>query len=116
MCCVCVTTVPIEKLADPSNLERFYREARAVAALRAEKAEAGPRPLDDRIQALVRHFADPSVGLRAIVAIHSTALGPAATRPLTRQSPASGRYADRSSATCMATVTSNRSSSSGRSS
>lgn len=39
----------------PQNAQKV---ARAVAALRAEKAEAGPRPLDDRIQALVRHFAE----------------------------------------------------------
>jgi serine/threonine protein kinase len=30
---VAIKVLPIEKLADPSNLERFYREARAVAAL-----------------------------------------------------------------------------------
>ncbi len=30
---VAVKVLPLEKLSDPSNLERFYREARAVAAL-----------------------------------------------------------------------------------
>jgi eukaryotic-like serine/threonine-protein kinase len=30
---VAIKVLPIEKLKDPSNLERFYREARAVAAL-----------------------------------------------------------------------------------
>ncbi len=30
---VAIKVLPVEKLADPSNLERFYREARAVAAL-----------------------------------------------------------------------------------
>jgi serine/threonine protein kinase len=30
---VALKVLPLEKLADPSNLERFYREARAVAAL-----------------------------------------------------------------------------------
>jgi serine/threonine protein kinase len=30
---VAIKVLPIEKLAEPSNLERFYREARAVAAL-----------------------------------------------------------------------------------
>jgi eukaryotic-like serine/threonine-protein kinase len=30
---VAIKVLPIEKLSDPSNLERFYREARAVAAL-----------------------------------------------------------------------------------
>src|SRR5262245_36657627 len=30
---VAVKVLPVEKLTDPSNLERFYREARAIAAM-----------------------------------------------------------------------------------
>jgi len=38
--------------------ENAHRVAQAVATLRAEKAQAGPRSLDSRIEALVRHFAE----------------------------------------------------------
>jgi len=37
--------------------ENAHRVAHAVAVLRAEKARSGPRPLDDRIEALLNHFA-----------------------------------------------------------
>jgi hypothetical protein len=40
------------------NTRNAQKVAHAVAALRAEKSQAGPRPLDDRIRALVRHFAE----------------------------------------------------------
>ena len=49
----------LEVYGEPVELipQNAHKVARAVAALRAEKAQAGPRPLDSRIESLVRHFA-----------------------------------------------------------
>jgi hypothetical protein len=48
----------LEVYGEPLKLipENAHKVARAVTALRAEKAQAGPRPLDARIESLVRHF------------------------------------------------------------
>jgi hypothetical protein len=50
----------LEVYGEPVALipENAHKVAHAVAAFRAEKAQAEPRSLDARIEALVRHFAD----------------------------------------------------------
>ena len=50
----------IEVCGDPVELipENAHKVAQAVAALRAEKAQAGPRSLDSRIQVLLNRFTE----------------------------------------------------------
>jgi tRNA A-37 threonylcarbamoyl transferase component Bud32 len=67
---VALKVLPVEKLEDPSNLERFHREARAVAALdHPNIVRAYDIDVHDKLHFLVMEYVD-GCSLQDIVARH----------------------------------------------
>mgnify|MGYP000878040023 CR=1 FL=1 len=67
---VALKVLPVEKLEDPSNLERFHREARAVAALdHPNIVRAYDIDIHEKLHFLVMEYVDGS-SLQDIVARH----------------------------------------------
>ena len=67
---VALKVLPVEKLEDPSNLERFHREARAVAALdHPNIVRAYDIDVHDKLHFLVMEYVD-GCSLQDIIARH----------------------------------------------
>ncbi|AMV28889.1 Serine/threonine-protein kinase PknB [Gemmata sp. SH-PL17] len=69
---VALKVLPVEKLEDPSNLDRFYREARAVAALdHPNIVRAYDIDQYEKLHFLVMEYVD-GASLQEIIARHAT--------------------------------------------